>query len=53
MLINAIEKMAERCAADPELGPLYAAALKHEQDWIADMRKSGIERERELDEEMG
>lgn len=51
-LVDAIENMAASHATDPELGPLYAACLKHERDWIADMRKSGIERERALDEDL-
>jgi hypothetical protein len=51
-LVEALEKISERYAGDPELGPFYAAVLKHERDWIADMRKSGMERERALEEEL-
>lgn len=51
-LLEAVESMAGRFADDPELGPLYAAAAKHEREWIADMRKSGIERERAFEDEI-
>ncbi|MHB1079904.1 MAG: hypothetical protein ACYC67_10900 [Prosthecobacter sp.] len=52
-LLAAVEEMAEKFADDPELGPLYAAAAKYEREWIADMRKSGIERERSFEDETG
>jgi hypothetical protein len=38
-LVEATEKMAERHAMDPELGPFYAYVLKRERDWISDMKK--------------
>jgi hypothetical protein len=38
-LVEAVEKMAELYKKDPDLGPLYAAAAKHEREWMKAMSR--------------
>ena len=38
-LTEAVEKMAEQYKEDPELGALYAAAAKHEREWMKAMSR--------------
>lgn len=45
-LVEAIEAKAKQYESDSELGPYFAAVLKHERAWIAGMRRSGLEHER-------
>ena len=38
-LAEAVEKMAEKYKEDSDLGPLYAAAAKHEREWMKSMSR--------------
>ena len=38
-LVEAVEKMAELYKKDADLGPLYAAAAKHEREWMKAMSR--------------
>jgi hypothetical protein len=49
-LAEAVEKMAEQYKEDPDLGPLYAAAAKHEREWMKAMSRRLPEDEDMLEE---
>jgi hypothetical protein len=49
-LVEAVENMAERYKQDAELGPLYAAAAKHEREWMKVMSRRLPSDEEILDE---
>ncbi|MEO8351312.1 MAG: hypothetical protein ABI680_06240 [Chthoniobacteraceae bacterium] len=46
-LLEAVERLAHQHAADPELGPLFAAIAKHERSWIDSMRSRHFDDEDE------
>lgn len=49
-LAEAVEKMAEQYKEDSDLGPLYAAAAKHEREWMKSMSRRLPEDEDMLEE---
>jgi hypothetical protein len=49
-LAEAVESMAEQYKQDPELGPLYAAAAKHEREWMKAMSRRLPEEEDVLED---
>ena len=46
-LLEAVERFTHQYAADPELGPLFAAIAKHERSWIDSMRSRRFDDEDE------